>query len=228
LSSETGSTQGSQPIAAPPLESKEESKSVVRMAAPVAWSHACSWLLLLDDERNYIWVGGLLRSLSVDPQAETERGENASVIQVRSNVRLFETVRGHIRQEGSFRLGPARVVYVCRDDVTAPGDPLAGQYGRLPRRQGVALRADVIGDDDELFVVSLSVRSTSPRVTVSGEVVFHLPDSPRRVTAEDGRAGLRISARETFTIGATIRAETKLEIDLANVQGVPARFLVGE
>jgi len=192
--------------------------------------HGFRWLLLLDQNANELFVAAALRSLGADLDSDVVATDEPGVFSVSSAMTLFEAVREQVRQGQTVRVGAARVLYVCRDIVTGGDDPLEGKYGRIPRRRGFVLGAEVVGEDDDSFEVALSVRSVDPSQRLMGTVTFHLPDSfqppAMQVSAHSGYARTRITARRSFTIGAIVTdPETRLELNLANVAGVPRRFL---
>jgi|GEM_PF-2054541 len=113
-------------------------------------------------------------------------------------------------------------------------DPQKNRWGGQSRRDGrqVTIRIDSV--ESNVFYFSAIVEPTDSSSLVP-PVIFHLHDSyPRSIVTirkiENQQAILREwSAEGVFTIGVQVRDAkdqwTSLEIDLANTEGVPKRFL---
>jgi hypothetical protein len=124
--------------------------------------------------------------------------------------------------------GAPRGVVSARAD---PEDPQRGRWGGLPERDNRRLSATVTPLDNGWFKVRLEVRSTDEaRYPLRGTVRFHLHDTFKKprvdVMARNGVAAHEVDAFGPFTVGAEADGQkTALELDLATVEGAPARFL---
>jgi hypothetical protein len=109
------------------------------------------------------------------------------------------------------------------------------RWGGSPERDGRRLEAELDEVDGDVFFVNLTVQSTDGS-RLRPPVVFHLHDTFSRKTIhirrirEDGRAVLEgVSAYGVFTVGVQVKTAkgkwTGLEYDLAQLRGLPRRFL---
>ncbi len=107
-------------------------------------------------------------------------------------------------------------------------DPQKGQWGGKSRMNGRVLEAQVREVTKHWFEVTLNVRRVSgPPLT--GRVRFHLHDTFQEPIAEvmvqEGAAQLVLNCWGAFTVGAeTDKGETLLELDLAELEGIPEVF----
>ena len=110
-------------------------------------------------------------------------------------------------------------------------DPNKGQFGGRPEANGLKLTAEVTKMDDideDYFRVTLKVTTNGTRTLVQA-VTFHLhptfPVSEVPVLPINNEAVLVRAAWGAFTVGVTVAGEdTKLELDLAELPGVPSLF----
>jgi hypothetical protein len=119
--------------------------------------------------------------------------------------------------------------------ILNPGDLQKGRWGGTPERNGRRLEAKIQDSERDTFTVNLFVSSTDGS-ELEGPVLFHLHDSyPRKIIhirriREDRYAVLEeITAHGTFTVGAQVKAVDGrwigLELDLAELPDIPARFI---
>jgi hypothetical protein len=137
--------------------------------------------------------------------------------------------------------GPASVSEGTPDRPPKPGpvrnsaDLQKGRWGGQSERNGRRLTAELGEVSRGLFLVDLIVSSTD-KTPLQGPVVFHLHDSfPRSVIhirrIRDGRRATleEVSSEGVFTVGAQVKdaygSWIGLELDLATLKGIPARFL---
>lgn len=110
-------------------------------------------------------------------------------------------------------------------------DPLKGKFGGKPESNGLILTAEVakLDDiDDDYFRITLKVITDGKR-QLNRSVTFHLHPTfvPAAVSvlSNNNVAELTRASWGAFTVGATIEGEeTKLELDLAELSGVPDLF----
>jgi hypothetical protein len=110
-------------------------------------------------------------------------------------------------------------------------DPQKGRWGGRAEANGRLLTARVTPhlESSELFHVQLEVRTTSPEMTLSGIVRFHLhptfKQSVREVKVRNGVASLKLIAWGAFTVGVEAdEGKTQLELDLSTVEDAPEEF----
>lgn len=109
-------------------------------------------------------------------------------------------------------------------------DPQAGQWGGRAEVGGRRVFARVTPSRlrSDWFEVALTVESTDPRRPLLGSVTFHLHPTfgdKRSRPVVNGRAKLDLVAWGAFTVGVEAdEGETRLEIDLAQVDNAPAGF----
>jgi hypothetical protein len=119
--------------------------------------------------------------------------------------------------------------------ILHPDDPQKGRWGGMSARDGRTVRAVLESVEDETFYFSVVVESTDG-TTLEPPLVFHMHDSyPRSVVTirrvVDGRFATvsEWSAYGVFAIGVQVKAAngkwTSLELDLAELPGLPKRFL---
>ncbi len=115
---------------------------------------------------------------------------------------------------------------------TNPNDPWKGRFGRetTNNRKLEARVSRILGSSD-LFSVELTVFSTLPeQEPLQGIVQFYLHPTfknnrPIITVGANGVAELRVTAWGAFTVGAIADGgETKLELDLAELEDAPAEF----
>lgn len=117
-----------------------------------------------------------------------------------------------------------------RDSIYT-SDPQKGQWGGHPRRNDRELLAEIKPEPGEgdWYRIRLTVRSTNPAKPLTGAVRFHLHptfDTPADVEVDaSGVSQLELLAWGSFTVGAEAdNGQTKLELDLAEVQDAPKQF----
>lgn len=110
-------------------------------------------------------------------------------------------------------------------------DPHAGNFGGSDTVNGRQLRADISVSTfhAEMYSVQLEVIATDSARPLEGEVVFYLHPTfrnPKRsIPVKDGKAELDIIAWGSFTVGVECdNGQTKLELDLSKIPGVPQKF----
>jgi hypothetical protein len=110
-------------------------------------------------------------------------------------------------------------------------DPNKGQFGGSARAGGRVLRAMVepTAAFQNLYRITLTVTSTEPERPLADSVEFHLhPTFRKQVVRQEvlnGSATLVLIAYGAFTVGAVADGgETKLELDLAELETAPAEF----
>jgi hypothetical protein len=119
--------------------------------------------------------------------------------------------------------------------VINPDDPQKGRWGRKSRRAGRSVRAVLESVENDVFYYTVVVESTDD-TPLAGPVVFHLHDSYLRSTVFVRRivdkryAQLREwDADGVFTLGVQVKDAAgkwiSLELDLAELSGLPKRFL---
>jgi hypothetical protein len=143
------------------------------------------------------------------------------VLQLTSDGRTVQRLL-KVRGGGAF----GRIHIVDKDD------PEKGKWGGLSERNGRILTATVrpaFGGDD-WFQIDLRVAATDPNQrTLTGPVEFHLHPTlypnTQTVVATDNVAKLGVIAYGAFTVGALAdNGDTRLELDLSEIDGVPERF----
>lgn len=110
-------------------------------------------------------------------------------------------------------------------------DPQKGRWGASYRSNDREVTARVVRSSllPELFNIHLEVFSTNQRNPLKGQVVFHLHPTffnpERTVKVQNGRAELDLVAYGSFTVGVECdNRRTTLELDLAELEGVPQDF----
>ncbi|HYF30945.1 MAG TPA: pYEATS domain-containing protein [Chitinophagaceae bacterium] len=110
-------------------------------------------------------------------------------------------------------------------------DPHKNQFGGQSKANGREIKANVTPTsfDPDLFTVALEVTSTDTNRPLTGDVTFYLHptfrDPVRKVTPVNGVANLSIISYGAFTVGVeSDEGKTRLEIDLAQVAGIPEKF----
>ncbi len=110
-------------------------------------------------------------------------------------------------------------------------DPNAGKFGGKAEVNGRRLQAHVeeTGFDPERFFVELEVLSTDTNKPLEGEVKIFLHPTyrqPERVLPViNGRVDLHLVAWGSYTVGVECdNGQTKLELDLSKIPGVPQKF----
>lgn len=187
------------------------------------------WFLMLDTELDPTYVGGMLRALTGNSGIVVESSGEPSTYKCSSSEATYGDVLDRLRR-GKLRVGRAVGQYVCPAEYVDPEDTNEGKFGRLPRRDGRVISADVVGEDVDWFDIALVVRSLDPKRPLKGRVTFHLHESfdeeRIRVKTRGGRARLRVGAWGSFTVGVTFEEETtRLELDLGNLPNVPRAFI---
>jgi hypothetical protein len=105
-------------------------------------------------------------------------------------------------------------------------DSQKGKWGKQSRSNNRLLSAKVTPlPDGRLYRIELEVIATNPMKPLKDKVTFHLPPTfpnpEQKVEVVDGKASLRLIAYGSFTVGAEAdNGGTKLELDLAEVEGV--------
>lgn len=110
-------------------------------------------------------------------------------------------------------------------------DPNLGRFGgaAIARDRELGAQVQALDETGATCAVTLRVRSLDPARPLTGTVRIHLhptfqPDL-REVAVVDGVAELRIVAGGAFTVGAEADdGATRLELNLAELPGVPALF----
>lgn len=119
-----------------------------------------------------------------------------------------------------------------RDNPLDPADPAKGMFGGKainlipPRVLDATVRR--MRNDPKNFKIDLFLRSEEPKAR--GDVVFFyhptFESSHERVRIAGGQAHVRLYAYGAFTVGALVDdGEIELELDLAEIPGVPEEFL---
>lgn len=108
-------------------------------------------------------------------------------------------------------------------------DPNKGRFGGLATKNDYQLSARYLKQLGETYwIVELSVSPTTPEKTLEGEVTFvlHPTFNPRerKIKAVNNSAVLQIAAWGVFTVGAIMPDRSKLELDLADVDGADSDF----
>lgn len=127
---------------------------------------------------------------------------------------------------------PASSISSMAKSSIAASDPNKGKFGRQAERNGRRLSAKVQALNEgvsEFFRVTLEVRATDPSRPLQKPVSFFLHPTfarPREtVTPCSGVATLELIVWGSFTVGAVTDDEaTRLELDLAELPGVPDYF----
>jgi hypothetical protein len=117
---------------------------------------------------------------------------------------------------------------------TDPDDPWRGKFGGTSSANGTVLEARIeeSPNDPNFFMVNLNVRiddEARKDDLLGTKVIYFLhptfPNQPRiSAFGEDGRAPLELYAYGAFTVGAFLEDGTKLELNLATIEGAPVRF----
>lgn len=117
-------------------------------------------------------------------------------------------------------------------EINVANDPQKGRWGGKPEANGWQLSGAVKPSalDSAMYVVELTVKSTMANRSLRGGVSFFVHDTfPQErydVRPHQGNARLELRAWGAFTVGAWIEEDaTELELDLAELEGAPQRFL---
>lgn len=118
-----------------------------------------------------------------------------------------------------------------RRNARMPDDPRKGMFGGRANANGRELSASVSRVDgrDDWFQVELTVAVSDAGAPLAGPVRFYLhPTFPLpviEVAPVGARASLVLTSYGAFTVGVIADgATTELELDLAALEGIPARF----
>jgi hypothetical protein len=112
-------------------------------------------------------------------------------------------------------------------------DPWKGRFGgkSVSNQRQLTAKVEPIPGNPDLYSVRLTVSSTDPDINpLRGVVQFFLHptfnnDKPIISVGPTGRAELNLTAWGAFTVGAlTDNGKTRLELDLAELEGAPAQF----
>ncbi len=115
--------------------------------------------------------------------------------------------------------------------ITEEDDPQKGRFGGGASNNGRKLRANVqqSPDDEDWFVLSLTVQAESGAPPLNGYVDFYLHNTfqreRERVPAKEGKAVLELLSYGAFTVGALAdNGMTPLELDLSTLGEAPKKF----
>ena len=115
--------------------------------------------------------------------------------------------------------------------MTDSDDPQKGRWGKQPEAHGRRLSATVTSAAlPSLYTVNLVVESTDVNYPLTGFVTFHLHPTFKNqdpiIAVKNGRAELTLNwVYGAFTVGAEADdGKTKLELDLAQLPGIPDEF----
>lgn len=153
--------------------------------------------------------------------------------QVQQNTELAKTAESMARTQSTAPQAAAKAFTKAKE--IQPGkkndDPWKGQFGGKSEANGRKLSAVVTAmrDDDEWFLVRLTVESTESNRPLEGKVRFYLHDSFANdkplIDVVGGVATLRLTSWGAFTVGAIAdEGETMLELDLSENRSFPALF----
>ncbi len=112
-----------------------------------------------------------------------------------------------------------------------PDDPQKNQWGGNPKNNNRELRAVVteLPGNIPLYRIELTATSANTFYPLTGKVKFHLhptfPNSSPEIDVVNGKAVLSLLSYGSFTVGAEAdNGATRLELDLANVEGTSEHF----
>jgi pYEATS domain-containing protein involved in immunity len=120
------------------------------------------------------------------------------------------------------------------DSHPDPEDPWRGKFG-TSQANDTALEASIsITPDPATFQIDLAVRGQTPErieALVGTKAIYYLHPTfghdPRVSTfGVDGRAPLELFAWGAFTVGVVLEDGTKLELNLATLEGAPDQFRI--
>jgi nucleoside phosphorylase len=218
------------PVAPPRAEAPRAS-----MAFSTESFEACTWILVLKGSKlssstdPSMLLQQLRHSTSDESIEVTPEPQERLVFRVTSRLDTYEKLwKKYMRNRPTQKLEQA-IRYISRDLLPDPDDAAAGHFGRSPLRNNMLLWANVRRGAGIWFELHIEVSSLDEGMPLHGEVSFFLHPTiskePLRVPVEQGKAKLDLEVWGSFTIGAIVESTgTRLELDLADLAGVPPGF----
>jgi hypothetical protein len=182
----------------------------------------------------FLFLFPRLQNFSIGPG-----GINLTLKDLQQNVELLmkqaNVVQAETTGEGGLKAKDAafsKESKMIRTRDVDEDDPQKGKWGRRAVNNFRKISAEVENTQwDRFYSVRITVESTNAKFPLRGLVRFHLHDTFKNadpvIIARDNKAVLKLSkVYGAFTVGAEADdGETKLELDLATIEGAPKGFL---
>jgi hypothetical protein len=213
-----------------PINLVSPSYSVVRDG----YSQALSYFMLALGLLLLVFLLPRLQNLSIGPS-----GINLTLKDLQQTVGALvsqtNTIQSNLAGEGGIRPGGRGTIKTATKGAGKMNegleDPQKGKWGGEAERNSRKMSATVKESAfPGFYVVNITVESTDPEKPLEGVVKFHLHDTflnPDPVIAvKDRKAVLKLTkVWGAFTVGAEAdNGKTTLELDLAELDGVPEKF----
>ena len=168
------------------------------------------------------------------PQSRVKRTKDSSgSYEIMSDASAFARVLRDYRSQKIRAIEHVPVEYLTSTVTDVPGDPIQGKYGYLPRKSGRVLSATISRSLGDWFDCEVLVQSSDNLRPLPPKVKLHVSPSlspdPWELETPNGIARIAFEIWGSFCIAAEITEEdgsvTQLELNLANVPGVPRKFI---